>query len=166
LWDRALDVRARKRQKYFDQVCRTLEAIAPKARQLRLKLGLETRWGIEEIPDADETAQLIARFGDDVIAYWHDTGHAAMKEHLGLICQETILKRFRGRTAGMHLQDFSPPASDHRPPGRGTLDFSRLAPFVTEEMVLAWEIHPDCPAAEITGAVQVAHEQLKPRATA
>ena len=48
----------------------------------------------------------------------------------------------------MHLQDFEPPAEDHLPPGFGAFDFARLAPFVTEEMVLAWEIHPQWKAEE------------------
>src|ERR1043166_8132871 len=131
-----------------------------RARELKIVLGLETRYGIEEIPDADETAEIIQRFGD-AVAYLHDVGHAQIKENLGIVSHEALLERFRGRTAGMHLQDVAPPAFDHQPPGAGTFDFGRLSRFVTDEMVLAWEIHPGCPARQIVDSVKRAHEQLR-----
>ncbi len=162
LRDKALAVRDQKRQRHLDQVYRTLEAILPRARETGVKLGLETRIGIEEIPDEEETEQMLTRFGTDTILYWHDVGHTLVKELLGLMKTEAILKRFRGRTAGMHLQDFAPPADDHLPPGLGTFDFGRLAPFVTDDMVLAWEIHPDGKAEQIVDGVKRVHDLLRP----
>jgi sugar phosphate isomerase/epimerase len=159
--DKALVVRDRKRQKFLDQVYRTLEAILPRAKDAGVKLGMETRSGIEEIPDEDEGEMILTRFGTDAIMYWHDVGHAALKESLGLMNLEAILNRFRGRTAGMHLQDFAPPVEDHQPPGFGTFDFGRLAPFVTEDMVLAWEIHPEWKAEQIVESVKRVHELLR-----
>ena len=126
---KSLTVRDKKRQKHLDQVYRTLEAILPRAREVGVKLGMETRLGIEEIPSEEEADQILTRFGTDAILYWHDVGHAAIKEALGLMNQEAILNRFRGRTAGMHLQDFTPPAEDHQPPGLARLilsDWRRL----------------------------------------
>src|ERR1043166_6048075 len=160
LRDKALAVRTGKREKFLDQVFRTLDAVVPRARELKIVLGLETRYGIEEIPDADETAEIIQRFGD-AVAYWHDVGHAQIKENLGVTTHEALLERFRGRTAGMHLQDFTPPVYDHQPPGIGTFDFGRLSAFVTEGMVLAWEIHPGCKAELRVDSVKRAHEQLR-----
>jgi len=122
---------------------------------------METRSGLEEIPDEDETEQILTRFGTDTIMYWHDVGHAALKEQLGLMGADAILNRFRDRTAGMHLQDFAPPALDHQPPGLGTFDFCRLAPFVTDSMILTWEIHPDAEAEQITEGVKRVHELLR-----
>ncbi len=165
LRNKALVVRDRKRQKYFDQVCRSLDDVVPRAKELGLRLGLETRFGIEEIPNEDETADLLARYGTDVVSYWHDVGHAQIKEQLGLLRHETILERFRGQTAGMHLQDFRPPAFDHQPPGCGEFDFNRLAPFVTSEMVLAWEIHPQWKAEQLAAACRQAHDTLRKPAT-
>jgi sugar phosphate isomerase/epimerase len=160
LRNKAIAVRARKRQRFFDHVIRTLELVVPHARAHKIVLGVETRYGIEEIPDADETTEIMARFGDSV-AYWHDVGHAQIKENLGVTTHEALLERFRGRTAGMHLQDFAPPVYDHQPPGIGTFDFGRLSAFVTEGMVLAWEIHPGCKAELIVDSVKRAHEQLR-----
>lgn len=159
--EKALAVRTRKRQKYLEQVFRTLDEVAPRAREAGVRLGMETRFGIEEIPNEEEGAEILARFGTDVIAYWHDVGHAQVKENLGLMNHEAILERFRGRTAGMHLQDVAAPAFDHQPPGFGTFDFSRLTRYVTEDMVLAWEIHPEWKAEQIVDGVKRTHELLR-----
>lgn len=161
LRDKAQTVRDKKRQKHLDQVFRTLEEVLPRAKELNVKLGMETRFGIEEIPNEVESEEILKRFGTESILYWHDVGHAAVKEVLGLMTHESILERFRGRTGGMHLQDFTPPAEDHQPPGFGTFDFARLAPFVTEEMVLAWEIHPEWKAEEIVKGLKQVHDLLR-----
>lgn len=159
---RALALREKKKTRFFDQVKRTLEAVAPRARELGVRLGIETRFGIEEIPNEQETADLIDQFGSDTVTYWHDVGHALVKEQLGLLQTESILDRFRGRMAGMHLQDFLPPAEDHLPPGHGAFDFGRLAPYVEADTVLAWEIHPRWEATEIIRGTQAAHAILRP----
>ena len=159
--DKAMAVREKKRPKHLDQVFRTLEAVLPRAKEVGVTLGMETRLGIEEIPSEEEADQILTRFGTDAIRYWHDVGHAAVKELLGLMNLEGVLHRFRSRTAGMHLQDFAPPAADHLPPGLGTFDFGRLGPFVTEDMVLAWEIHPDWKAEHIVEGVKRVHELLR-----
>ena len=166
LRDKALAARDKKRPKYLDQVYRTLEVILPRARSAGVCLGMETRFGIEEIPDEEEMEQILTRFGADAIKYWHDVGHTMVKELLGLMRTEAILERFRGRTAGMHLQDFAPPADDHQPPGLGIFDFARLAPFVTNDMTLAWEIHPEWSAEQIREGVQRVHGLLGKPVTA
>jgi len=164
--EKALDVRARKRQRFWDHVFRTLDAVLPRARDAGVKLGAETRLGIEEIPNEDEIDAIIRRFGPEAIGYWHDVGHTQIKENFGLMTHESVLKRFRGHTVGMHLQDFTPPAFDHQPPGFGTFDFSRLSRFVTDDMVLTWEIHSEWNAEQIIEGVARAQQQLRSPATA
>lgn len=166
LLNKARAVRERKRQPFLDQAFRTLEAVVPRAREVGIKLGIETRFGIEEIPNEEETAQIIAKFGADVVGYWHDVGHAQVKENFGLLTHESLLDRFRGSLAGMHLQDFAPPGFDHLPPGRGQFDFRRLAPYVKADTVLAWEIHPQWKATDITDHVRRVHDILQPQPTA
>ena len=157
---KALAVRDRKRQKFIDHVSRTLDVLVPRAQETGVKLGIETRLGLEEIPSEAETDEFITRFGTETVTYWHDVAHALIKEELGLLNTEQILARFRDRTSGMHLQDFAPPAIDHLPPGKGAFDFGRLAPFLRDEMVLAWEIHPRWSGAEIRDSVARVHKSL------
>ncbi len=165
LLEKALTIRGKKRQRPLDQVCRTLDEVLPRAKEMRVKIGMETRLGIEEIPSEEEAEWILARFGTDTIMYWHDIGHAAVKEVLGLMSADAILGRFRHRTAGMHLQDFHPPVEDHLPPNFGTFDFRRLAPFIADDMVLAWEIHPHWKAEEIVEGVKQVHELLRKSVT-
>ena len=154
LREKSVAVRDKKRQKHLDQVYRTLEAVLAHAQSAGVKLGIETRYNLEEIPDEQETEEILTRFGADTIGYWHDVGHTAVKELLGVMVTEAVLNRFHGRTLGMHLQDFAPPAADHQPPGFGTFDFVRLTHFVTDDMLLVWEIHPDWKAEQIVDGVQ------------
>jgi sugar phosphate isomerase/epimerase len=163
--EKALLVRERKRGPYLDRVFRSLDEIVPRARDAGVRLGIETRLRLEEIPDSDETAEITARFGPETVAYWHDVGHAQVKENLGLTTHEFLLKRFCDKTAGMHLQDFAPPEFDHLPPECGTFDFQRLTPFVKPGMVFAWEIHPQTPADQIGENFKRAHEILQRTAT-
>jgi sugar phosphate isomerase/epimerase len=157
----AVTVRAEKRGKHLDQLYRSLDEIVPRAREAGIHLGVETRFALEEIPSETEVGDIIARYGRDAVAYWHDVGHCQLKENLGLTRHELLLERYRGRTAGMHLQDFTPPAFDHRPPGSGQFDFTRLSPHLTDDMVLAWEIHPDWKAAQIGEACRRAQAILR-----
>ncbi len=158
---KAVTIRAQKRQPYFERVLRSLDEIVPRARAAGVRLGFETRFGIEEMPSEDEIGELLRRYGADVAGYWHDVGHAQVKENFGLTRQETLLQRYRGRTLGMHLQDFTPPAKDHQPPGFGRFDFRRLSRYVTDEMALVWEIHPNWRAEQIRDACRAAHEVLR-----
>ena len=135
------------------------DQVVPRAKELGLRLGIETRMRLEDIPDEEEISELLKRYAP-VTSYWHDVGHAQIKENLGLTSQEFLLNRFRGQTAGMHLQDFAPPAADHLPPGQGTFEFVRLAPYITADMVLAWEIHPEWPADQIADAMRQTQELL------
>ena len=162
---KALAVRAKKAAKFFEQVERALDVIVPHAQKLNIRLGLETRQGIEEIPSEDEIGELINRYGAETVAYWHDVGHAQMKESFGLAGHEVLLEHYRGQTAGMHLQDFAPPGFDHQPPGFGTFDFARLKPFVTREMTLVWEIHSHWTAEQVQQACQQTQEMLRVPAT-
>jgi sugar phosphate isomerase/epimerase len=163
---KAITVRAKKRQKYFDQVRRTLDEILPRAKELKITLGIETRFGIEEIPSEDEVGELLNIYGTESLAYWHDIGHAQVKENFGFASHESLLKRYQGRTAGMHLQDFAPPAFDHQPPGFGTFDFTRLTPWITPSMSLIWEIHKGWTAEQVQAACQKFQDVLRPPAPA
>lgn len=163
---KALAVRDKKRQKYLDQVIRTLDAVLPRAKELGVTVGIETRFGIEEIPNEQETADLLQRFESTGLTYWHDVAHALIKEQLGLLRTEDILERFRGRTAGIHLQDFLPPVGDHLPPGQGSFNFERLKPFVQPETVLAWELHPRTSREMVVASVPRVHQLLAPQVSA
>src|ERR1700733_3565130 len=94
LTEKAIRVRYRKHQKALDQVYRTLDEVLPRAKEMNVKIGMETRLRVEEIPDENESEQILRRFGTETIMYWHDVGHAALKETIGLTRVTGILNRF------------------------------------------------------------------------
>jgi sugar phosphate isomerase/epimerase len=159
---KALTKRDKRRPKAFDNVCRCLDAVLPRARDAGIRLALETRLALEDIPSEEEVEELMRRYGDSTFGYWLDTAHAQIKENLGLLKIEAVLERFRGRTLGMHLQDFAPPVFDHLPPGKGTFDFGRLKPFLSADMVLSWEIHGEWEPEFIATETRRVHALLEP----
>jgi len=164
LRQKTLLVRERKQKRHFSQVCRLLDRLVPRARELKLLLAMETRMCIHEIPTEDEADSLIRCYGSDVLTYWFDNAHAQIKENMGLLRQEEVLERFRGRMAGMHLQDFVPPLLDHLPPGQGQYDFGRIAPFVSDGMILSWEIHGEWKAEQIVEGTRRVQELFRNQA--
>lgn len=161
LREKALAIRARKRQQALERVYQVLDAVVPVARAAGVRLGMETRLGLEEIPNSTEVGELIERYGSDVLGYWHDVGHAQVQEYLGLQPHEAWLERYRGRTLGMHLQDIAPPALDHLPPGEGEFDFDRLLPYITADMALTWELHPTWKPEQIKDRVAAVQDRLR-----
>jgi sugar phosphate isomerase/epimerase len=148
--NRAWRVRSARIERYYSQVLRTMDEIVPHAQAAGIRLGLETRQSLEEIPTIEEVADLIARYGTEVVTYWHDVGHACTQQALGRLDPFRVLETFRGQTSGIHLQDVIPPATDHLPPGAGTVDFERLAAEAGPDPLLVWEIHPRCTTEELS----------------
>ncbi|MBM3858614.1 MAG: TIM barrel protein [Verrucomicrobia bacterium] len=161
LRQKTLLARERKRKKHFAQVCRVLDRLVPRVKELKLKLGMETRMCVHEIPSEDEADSLIRCYGEDALTYWFDNAHGQIRENMGLLQQEAVLERFRGRMAGMHLQDFAPPLLDHMPAGAGEYRFERLTPFLNDGMIVSWEIHGQWEPQMIADGARRVHALLR-----
>ena len=85
---------------------------------------------------------LLRKFSRPGVGYWHDTGHAQIKENLGFISHALHLESLAGRLLGFHLHDVEFPGHDHRPPGRGMIDFAALKPWVKREHIKVFELSP------------------------
>jgi hypothetical protein len=72
----------------------------------------------EELPLENDFGPFFAEFRSPNIAYWHDTGHAQIKENLGVIRHASFLESLTGRLAGFHIHDVQFPARDHARPAR------------------------------------------------
>ena len=62
-----------------------LHRLSEQAEARGLKLGIENREAIEEIPFEDDFPFFLREFKSPAVGYWHDTGHAQIKENLGFI---------------------------------------------------------------------------------
>ena len=67
LREKAAAVRDKKRRKHLEQVYRTLDEVLPRAKEMKVMLGMETRFGIEEIPSETEADEILKRFGTESI---------------------------------------------------------------------------------------------------
>jgi len=119
-----------------------LARLAPEAEKRGLRLGVENRAALEEIPIEDDFQPLLREFNQPGVGYWHDTGHAQIKENLGFISHALHLQSLADRLIGFHIHDVEFPGHDHRPPGGGMIDFAALKPMVKPEHVKVFEFSP------------------------
>jgi len=141
------------KEKFVAHMYETLRRLVPKAEKRGLKLGCENRQALEEIPLESDFASFFREFASPNVAYWHDVGHAQIKENLGLIRHVAHLESLAGRLAGFHIHDVQYPARDHAAPGTGMIDFAALKPFVRPEHIKVFELGPSLPVEVVKAGV-------------
>ena len=137
--------REQKKEAYVARAHEMLSRLVPEAKKLGLKLGVENREALEEIPLESDLGFFFKEFSDPTVCYWHDTGHAQIKENLGFIHHVLHLESFADRLAGFHIHDVEFPGRDHRAPGTGCVNFASLQPFVRPEHIKVFELSPSVP---------------------
>jgi sugar phosphate isomerase/epimerase len=142
LQEDALKAREAKKEKFFARVKETFRKILPDAERRGITLGCENRQALEELPLDGDFDGFLREFQSPAAAYWHDTGHAQIKENFGVIEQVRLLQTLAPRLAGFHVHDVLFPARDHAPPGSGTIDFAALKPFVNPRHIKVFELSP------------------------
>ena len=106
-------------------VRRSLLELAEYAAPLGVRLSLENRFHYFEIPQPDELDELLSLGCGDVVAYWHDVGHAEVLQRLGFRPHEEWLQRFSERMVGIHLHDVAG-ITDHLAAGLGDVDWDMV----------------------------------------
>jgi sugar phosphate isomerase/epimerase len=127
--------------------------LGEKAGALGLRLGLECREDPREIPPDDFWEIILQKLPAPTFGYWHDFGHAAAKEFLGLIDHEQHLRRLAPRLIGVHLHDYHPEKGDHLPLGQGSVPFSRLLPLLPGGAHVSLELSPDVSAEDVRASL-------------
>ena len=126
-----------------------IRQLAQQAGEKGILLGIENREAVEEIPFDDDLSFFLAELPDNV-RYWHDCGHAQIKENLGFIAQHRMhFETLAPRLAGCHVHDVIPPGMDHCPPGSGMIDFKALSPWVKPEHIKVLELNPNVPVEDV-----------------
>lgn len=130
------------KEKFFERTVALLKKIVPEAESRGIKLGIENRQGLEELPFESDFQFLFREIPSPNLVYWHDTGHAQIKENLGFIQHAMHLESLADRLAGFHLHDVQFPGRDHCAPGAGTIDFAALKPLVKPSHIKVFELGP------------------------
>lgn len=146
--------REAKKEKFVERAYAFLEQLVPEAEKRGVRLGIENREALEEIPIDGDFPLFFRRFTSPAVAYWHDTGHAQIKENLGFISHVMQLDSLQERLGGFHLHDVQPPGRDHCAPGTGCIDFAALKPFVKPGHIKVFEFSPKLGVDELKAGVE------------
>ncbi|HEY6169173.1 MAG TPA: sugar phosphate isomerase/epimerase [Verrucomicrobiae bacterium] len=138
----AEEKREQKKERAVDLANEMLAKLIPEAEKRGLRLGIENREALEEIPLDTDFPQLLRKFPSPAVGYWHDTGHAQIKENLGFVQHVMQVEALAPRLYGFHLHDVKMPAQDHCPPGSGVIDFAALKPFTRPDQIKVFELSP------------------------
>ncbi len=158
LRDEATARREARKKPFIERVYETLRKVLPEAEKRGIKLGIENRQALEEIPLDGDFENFFRDFDSPNVVYWHDTGHAQIKENLGFIQHAQQLESLADRLAGFHVHDVRFPAADHAAPGTGTIDYTKLKPFVKPRHIKVFELSPSLPVEAVKCGV--AHVKL------
>lgn len=144
------------RKRAAELASQMLEKLADKAEEFGVKLGIENREALHEIPLESDFPGMLQEFDRPGVGYWHDTGHAQIKENLGFLNHALHFETMAPRLIGMHVHDVAFPAKDHSMPGSGTVNFAALKPMIKPEHVKVFELHPALQPEEVQrGAAHV-----------
>ena len=145
-------------QVLMDQLRRALEYLLPMGEQMGVQLGLENLPTLEAVPNEEEMLQLLAEFPSPALRYWHDLGHAQIRENLGYIHHLSVLEQLRPALGGMHLHDVANVLQDHVMPPNGDLGLQRYRPLVRDDIPLVIEPSPRATFEDVaTGMKWIQH---------
>jgi sugar phosphate isomerase/epimerase len=147
------EIRQKKKEHSLALAGEVLSRLVPVAEQHGVKLGIENREALEEIPLESDYDPLFKTFPSTAVGYWHDTGHAQIKENLGFIDHAQHLHALAGRLLGFHLHDVQAPARDHCPPGAGIIRWETLKPVIQPPHLKVFELSPGVPVEELRRGV-------------
>jgi sugar phosphate isomerase/epimerase len=145
--------REAKKGPFMERVTELLKKILPEAESRGLKLGAENRQALEELPLESDYQFLFREIPSPSLVYWHDTGHAQIKENLGFLHHAMHLESLRHRLYGFHIHDVQPPGLDHCAPGSGNVDFAALKPLVRPEHIKVFELSPSLTVDQVKSGV-------------
>lgn len=151
--DAALARMRKKMGPFWERTVAGIESILAHAAGRGVKLGIENREKFEELPlDADLPEYLKSMSVPGAAGYWHDTGHAHIKQQMGLVDHAAQLEANAATTLGFHLHDTDDSGRDHQPLGKGGIDFEMVSRFWRPEHLLTLEFSPRLTPEEIVAS--------------
>ena len=149
----AVRKRERHARAFIERVTKILEPLVEEATDLGITLVVENRSDYESIPTERELLTLLRHFDSPHLRYWHDFGHAQMRENLGLLDHAQWLGDIAPFAVGAHLQDAGWPDKDHLIPFEGEIPFDRLVPLLPSSLTYTLELSPRAQPNAILAAV-------------
>lgn len=140
---------------YWERTKDGVSEILDYAKERGVRLGIENREKLDELPLDDDLVDYFSELPEGASAgYWHDTGHADIKQSMGLINHRSQLENLASRTIGFHLHDVNAAGQDHQAVGSGHVDFEMVSRFWRPEHVLVIELNPRVPAQGVRDSLE------------
>lgn len=149
-----LKARRNEKEPFIESTIKSLEEVMSYAYRNKVKIGLETRYYFNEIPNIEEVELFLKIFGDRGLVYWHDTGHAEVNERLGIIQHKDFLEKFKDHMFGIHIHDLKG-TKDHFAPFSGDIDFSKILPYIRADLIKVIEAHSCATEEQIHKALRI-----------
>jgi sugar phosphate isomerase/epimerase len=146
--------REAKKGPYVERVNELLKKLLAPAEAQGIRLGIENRQELEELPLESDYQFLFREIASPNLVYWHDTGHAQIKENLGFIQHAMHLESLRDHLFGLHVHDVQFPGRDHCAPGTGMIDFVALKPLVKPEHIKVFEFSPSMTVEDLKSGIE------------
>jgi sugar phosphate isomerase/epimerase len=151
--DEVIKKREAAKERYIERSNELIRRLLPLVEELGIKLGIENREALEELPLEEDYALLFKELKSPAVVYWHDTGHAQIKENLGFLDHAFHLESQREKLFGFHIHDVQFPGKDHCSPGTGTINFAALKPMVKPQHIKVFEFSPTMPLEQLKSGV-------------
>ncbi len=150
---RLITQREKRARRHLDWLRAGLESVVPALQACQVRLALENLPTWESLPAEHEVAAVCGGF-QPWVAYWHDLGHAHVREQLGFIAHRHWLKQLTPWLAGFHVHDVKGVSWDHLPPGQGEMDFALFTEYVRADSIVVVEVLPGTPTDELQAGLQ------------
>jgi sugar phosphate isomerase/epimerase len=149
---------------YWENTKAGLTELLPYAEEKGVLLGFENREAFDELPlDADHPDLIASLAKPKACGYWHDTGHAQIKQDMGLLNHREHLATNAANLIGFHLHDVSAEGRDHQPIGTGKIDFDMVSSFWRPEHTLVLEFSPRLTTEQVLSSKQRVEELVTAR---
>lgn len=135
----ATEWRKRKETKHRDAVLKSLDELNENALKMELNIAIENPPYYYQIPNFDEVGLLFEEFYGSPMRYWHNQGHAAYQEKLGLTWSQEWVKTYSEHLIGVSLHDLQELDMYH-PPGSGDLEWDEVFSDLPSDIIKLLEI--------------------------
>jgi sugar phosphate isomerase/epimerase len=139
-------------QTYVQRARHCLAQILEYASKKGIRIGIENREHYEAVPSEREFEQFLKELGAPNVGYWHDFGHAQIKQNLALLDHADWLDRIGGQAIGCHVHDVRWPFKDHCLPFTGEINYAKLVPKLPKGCLFVFELRPRISRDEIVVA--------------
>ncbi len=141
--DRLLKKMRKAAPKHYKRIRECLEAIKASAEEAGVRIGVENRDWLMELPLDADMAEFFKSVEDlPFVGSWHDVGHSRIKERLGLANVSDMLAATDANRLGFHLHNVSAEGRDHN--GLllegGTVDFPLVQKHIRPDQAVVLEL--------------------------